>query len=1136
MLVKDLFEQDPTTWRLVNEGVSSNNVTDPETLAYELRPFVCEGEYHSGLRRILEAYLASFGDVQKAAWVSGFYGSGKSHLVKVLRYLWTDYSFGQGQSARTLCKLPDDIRELLKELSTKGKQHGGLHSAGGTLKGGSGSVRVRTLGILFRSLGLPERIPLAQLHLDLRDDGHLQTIQAAIVERGKDPAKELSKPYTSKAFKEAYLKSYPEHGNIDRVSDALMAAYPANVDEPTIDEMLTLMRRALTQNGKVPCTLIVLDEVQQYINTDSSIALEVQEVVEACSNGLDGKVMFVGTGQSALTDTPALQRLMGRFTIKLHLRDNDVDKVIRTIVLRKKEGRKGDIEKVVSTHEGEIARQLKNTKLATRSDDDSVYVADYPLLPVRRRFWEHVLHACDPSGTAAQMRTQLRVTHEACCSVADRELGAIIPGDFLYTQLANDLVISGEMQKRFQEIIDDQLSKPDGKLRSRVCGIVFLMNKLPRNGGDAGIRASAEHISDLLTDNLSSSATSVREAVPKLLHQLRDEGVLMEVAEEYRLQTTEGATWEAEYRRRRAALINNEASIASARGQELSKVLQKSLSGLQYVHGAAKVARKATIHHGSDAPSASEGLVVWVRDGFQESETAILQDIQRRSLDDAAIHVMVPRTKKDEIKEVLASALAAAETVNALGNPHGREGEEARASMISRQNTEEQRVALIVKEIASNARVFLSGGQEIPGVDLKATVHTAEGQVLQRLYPKFDMADSPNWGTVWKKAKEGNGNALSQVGYTGDPNNHPVAVELFNYIGAGKKGSDVEAKYTAAPYGWPKDAVDGTLAVLMVSGHLAARVNSQAVGIGDLDQRKIAQADFRQQHPVLTPPQKLKIKKLFTDAGYQFVAGDEANAAQGFVRFLRELSQKAGGLPPAPAPPSFSELQEFEHLQGNDLLFALYEKETLVRERISKWRHVATAVADRQPAFQLTETLVSQGVGLPNFDSHLATLEAIRTNRSLLQDPDPVSPLLASVGEALRSALHLAHKNFEGVLAHERNRLEENSIWSSLPQAKRDTMLLAADIVSRPSPPMGSDAELAHSLAVTPLSAWRTQTEALSARFIQVLHAAIKEAEPTAKPIQLPGRTIKSLDDLENWIGSVKNIVTEALKDGPVIL
>ena len=299
--------------------------------------------------------------------------------------------------------------------------------------------------------------------------------------------------------------------------------------EITIPEFVKLIRRTIARGGKLPCTVLVLDEVQQFINGNADTAIEVQEVVEACSKMLDGQVMVVGTGQSALTDTPALQKLMGRFVIKVHLRDNDVEEVVRTVVLQKKEPRKKDIEDLVSKQSGEITCQLKATKLASRPDDDKSYVPDYPLLPVRRRFWESVLHSVDPSGTTAQMRTQLRVTHEACRSAAERELGAVIPADFLYDQLSNDLVMAGEMQKRFQEIVEEQKSKADGALRSRICALVFLINKLPKDGADTGVRANDEHLADLLTDDLGPSATALREKVPVLAQQLVTDGVLMEV-------------------------------------------------------------------------------------------------------------------------------------------------------------------------------------------------------------------------------------------------------------------------------------------------------------------------------------------------------------------------------------------------------------------------------------------------------------------------------------------------------------------------------------------------------------------------------------------------------------------------------
>jgi len=197
MKTRELFLKDPLSWQIVNEGVSSNNVEDLDTLRYELETFVCQGEYQSGLVKILQGYLDNLGREQKAAWVSGFYGSGKSHLVKVLRYLWTDYPLPGGVTARTLATLPQDITDLLKELDTRGKQGAGLHSAGGTMKAGVGSVRLRLLGIVLLSVGLPENLSLARLHMDLADDGTLDDLKGHIGQAGKDPAKEMSQLYTS---------------------------------------------------------------------------------------------------------------------------------------------------------------------------------------------------------------------------------------------------------------------------------------------------------------------------------------------------------------------------------------------------------------------------------------------------------------------------------------------------------------------------------------------------------------------------------------------------------------------------------------------------------------------------------------------------------------------------------------------------------------------------------------------------------------------------------------------------------------------------------------------------------------------------------------------------------------------------
>ena len=145
---RDLFQRDPTTTKLLNDGVASVNESftakELETLRFELERFVCEGKYKDGLIRILDTYVGNADSTaQPAAWISGFFGSGKSHLLKMFRHLWVDTKFiSDGATARGLADLPTEVTDLLRELETFGKRSGGLHAAAGTLPSGGGeSVR-----------------------------------------------------------------------------------------------------------------------------------------------------------------------------------------------------------------------------------------------------------------------------------------------------------------------------------------------------------------------------------------------------------------------------------------------------------------------------------------------------------------------------------------------------------------------------------------------------------------------------------------------------------------------------------------------------------------------------------------------------------------------------------------------------------------------------------------------------------------------------------------------------------------------------------------------------------------------------------------------------------------------------------
>src|SRR6266704_6244470 len=420
---RDVFIDDPTAYTIPNNGVTK--VIDPKTteewkvLRYELEHFVCKGEYRRGLAHILSTYIDNLLKAeQPAVWVSGFYGSGKSHLVRVLEYLWRDTQFPDGASARGITKLPNDITDLLRELSTAGKREGDLWSAAGPLGSGAGkSVRLALLGIMFRSAGLPEQYAPARFVLWLMQNGYYEDVRAGVERSGRDFKKELHNMYVSPVLAQSLLDVYPGFATSAAEARNLLKAQYPNREDISNDELLRTMEELLelqsTTHGKLPCTLLVFDELQQFLGEDSQRTNQVQEVVEACSSRFGSHLLFIATGQAAIQATPQLQKLQGRFTVRVTLTDTDVEQVVREVVLRKNPTKAGILQDMLNRASGEINRQLAGTKIAPRPTDSARLISDYPLLPVRSRFWESVLRSIDSLGMAGQLRTQLRIVHDA---------------------------------------------------------------------------------------------------------------------------------------------------------------------------------------------------------------------------------------------------------------------------------------------------------------------------------------------------------------------------------------------------------------------------------------------------------------------------------------------------------------------------------------------------------------------------------------------------------------------------------------------------------------------------------------------------------------------------------------------------
>lgn len=1143
---RDVYSKDPSKWKLVNEGVASvNDTTTDEAMAvlrYELETFVCEGQYEAGFKHVLETYLKNLNQAQQpAVWISGFFGSGKSHLVKMMRALWVDTAFKDGATARGVATLPDSVADALKELSAEGKRHGGLHAASGTLGASAdGSVRLALLSIIFRSVGLPAQYPIAKFVMWLRKEGIYDSVKSLVEANGFDWQEELDNLHVAEGLYEALCEAKPKVFSAASSAVEVMTNLYPNVSDVSSEEMLKTIRQALSKDGKLPLTLVVLDEVQQFIGDDGRRSDEVREVVEACcKSDMGSKILFVGTGQTAVTGTANLKKQEGRFTVRVELSDADVDSVIRKVIISKKTDAVPVIDEEMTRNIGEISRHLQGTTLAHRESDIPFFSQDYPILPSRRRFWEATLRVVDRTGTDNQLRSILNLMHKVARSNLDKDVPHVVPADFIFFHLAISLqqtrVIPASL---YRETMTWIKGSDDQQLLARACGLIFLINKLAASNTEVGISATVDTLADLLVENLAEGSAPIRSRLPKLLDECK---LLMKIEDEYKIQTEESQAWNDDFLAEKGRLNNQAHRIEAERDDRVRSRFSEIVGKLNDQHGDSKVNRSfSPVFDGSLPPDADQKVCVWIRDGWNVDENTVKAEARQAGNHSPTVYVFIPKRSSDDLRHQMIDYKAATATLDKRGVPNSPEGKEARAALETAQGNANKRIRALLDDCFTGARVFQGGGNEVIGNNLQATVLEAARNSLARLYPQFDLADHAAWDKVYSKAKAGAPDALKAVGDDGEPSKNPVCKAILSFIGGGKSGADIRVHFDSAPYGWSQDAVDGGLQVLLNSGLIRAQNDKgQPIDPKDLERKAIGKTTFKVESATVSAPQRIQIRKVMQKLGMSNIKqGEELMKVPEFLQKLIELAQSAGGDVPLPIRPNTEAIEEIRFMQGNEQLLAIYNKRDELTASINDWQDTAKKIQQRLPLWNNLERLLSHVNGLDDGEALIAQAAQIREQRHLLRDPDPITPLASNVTQLLREKLNELKLAYDEGYQRGFDKLEADATWSELDPDEKHGILLPQNLTegTQPKVELSDQAAILQTLGGISVSALADRVAALPARFDQALQEAAKLKEPTAKVVYLQNTTLKSDEEIDAWVEQTREQLKHALKEGPIIV
>ena len=1145
---RDVLARNPANTYIPNEGYTT--IIEPETqaqwdvLRYELESFVCEGEYLGGLERLLSAFLDNLAhEKQPAVWVSGFYGSGKSHFVRVLEHLWRNRPFPDGALARSLVDLPGNVKELLIELSRLGKQEGGLWTAAGKLSHGDRPIKLDLLSMLFRSAGMPEHYPAARLVLWLQENGWLEQVNEYVHSRGRSLNAELRNMYISPVIASALLEVSPELGVKPADVHALLREQYPNTSDVSDDEFRFVLTKVLSQQslvqGKLPLTLLIFDELQQAIGDSSWNALQVQNVVEMAAAQFGNHLLFVGTGQSELEASPQLSKLKDRFTIRVTLRDSDVETVVRQVVLRKTEDKKPALTSVMQMGSGEISRHLAGTLIGTRSDDAQDYVPDYPLLPVRRRFWERVLRAVDRAGSAAQLRTQLRVVHDAAAEVADSPVGTVLAGDAIYWLLEFEMQQTGALPRDMANMIRELGGGTSDRLEARIGALVWLISQLEPEGPAAtGIRPTSDMLADLLVQDIVANSATFRQEVHATLGQLTADARLMQFGDEYRLQTRESAEWQRDYDSRRQRILADEARLTTTRTNALRKQSNAILKSLTFAQGNSKTKRDFDIHFGQEPPGVvSNAVPVWVRDEWSISERTVREDAHQAGADSPVVSVFLPRVESEEIRQIIARAGAARDTVDTRPAPETDDGKQARIVMQSRAEIEEQNLATLLGNVIEKATVYLGGGSGVIAEDFRAQIQEAVNAAMIRLFPRFHLADEGGWEKVVRRAIEGASDPLSALDYFADSDKHPVCQEVRKFVGGeGRKGLEVQKHFMGPPFGWPKDTIDGSLLALLTGGFLRASRDGQAVYARGLIQSQIGPAEFHSEGITISALQRVDIRNLSAEMELPIHPGEEAEAIPRLLEQMANLAESAGGDPPLPNRPNSQIITDLRGLKGSEQFLATHQQKDRLLELHTEWSDDSNTVQQRLPVWQRLEALCQHVRKLPDCEEVVAQMEALKSNRALLDTPNPVPPITNKVASQLREAFRLVHTRFRDAHSIELRGIQAMEEWQRLEVKQREHLINKHSFQAESLPDLGTEDSLLAFLEAVPFDIWEQRIAALPTRAARLREEAVLILEPKVVKVHPRSTTLKSPQEVQIYVEQLSEELLAHVSIGTPVL